>query len=110
MSEASKTVLVSSIYGIKTRLPLVVLKVCDVAGEAVHEIGQFDPKEARDLARLLMEAAEAAEQDAFIVEFAMEVFAAKEEPEEKLATASRLLAEFRKWRQTYRMMEGPDED
>lgn len=60
--EPLKTLWVTSMYGQKTRQPIVVLTM--PAGETL----QMQPEEAREIAGNILQAAEAAETDAFIYE------------------------------------------
>jgi len=64
---------------------------------------QFAPAEARDHARNIMEATEASEQDAFLLEFAKGTIGTTEEG------AVRLLQEFRRYREE-RGKRGPASD
>lgn len=82
-----KTFWVTSMYGYKNRAPLVTLTVPD---GGMH---QMAPDEARHLALNLIECAEAAEQDGFIIEWAMTKFSLKEEQ------ATMILGDFREWRE-----------
>ena len=75
---------ISSGYGGHSRKPYVQL----VWGK---HVAQLSPDEARAHALLLLEVAEAAEQDAFIVEFAQTIGI-------PLPKAAGLLKEFREWR------------
>ncbi len=65
MSEKWKTIKVTSIFGGKARQPFVQI---EMEYPKDHPL-QLEPNEARDLAANLLQAAEAAEQDAFIFEF-----------------------------------------
>ena len=78
---------VRSMYGSKTRQPIVVFTV--PGGETV----QMTPAEARDLAFNLLTGAEAADQDGFIVEFFKEKMRLEEEQ------AAMVLGDFRVWRE-----------
>lgn len=80
------TVLVTSGYGGNTRQPFVEVTLPG------HKSMQFDPQSARDLALSLLEGAEAAEQDAFLVEFSMKEFGVS------LAQAGTLLVKARESR------------
>lgn len=81
-------ILVSSGYGFNTRKPFIEMQDDD-KGISV----QLAPEEARQLASSLVFAAEAAEQDAFLVEYAEKVIGAKDD-----AAVAALLSEFRDWR------------
>lgn len=59
------SLLITSGFGGNTNKPFVM-----VEGEQIDTPIQFSPAEARDLAHNLLQAAEAAETDAFIVTFA----------------------------------------
>jgi hypothetical protein len=77
-------------YGANTRQPFVDLLIGD------RKPIQLSPDEARSIARDLIEAAEAAEQDAFLVEWGAESFGGDRN------AATVLLLEFRKWRDARR--------
>lgn len=62
--DKTKIILVSSGYGVNTRLPFVKIESEDLD----HPL-QITPETARDLAGNLLKAAEAAETDAFLIEF-----------------------------------------
>lgn len=66
-------------------------------------IAQMTPAEARDHARAVTEAAEAAEQDAFMLEFAKSTIGTTE------VGAAQLLVEFRRFREA-RGKSGPPSD
>ncbi len=66
-------------------------------------IGQFSPEECRDHARTITEAAEAAEQDAFLLAWTQENTGAD------LNSAMGIVIEFRKWREA-RGKKGPPSD
>lgn len=78
---------VRSGYGGNTRQPFVSLALPD--GPVV----QIGPDEARALADNLLQAAEAAEQDGWLVEWSMA------ELDLDPPRAANLLAEYRKWRE-----------
>jgi hypothetical protein len=86
-----KTILVTSGYGRNTRQPFVEIK-----DDRLKAPLQLAPNEARDLALNLLQAAEAAEQDAFIFEF-HSGFVDGTEAEKKNIGAN-MLVQFRKWR------------
>lgn len=67
-------------------------------------IGQFDVTEARDHARAMLEAAEAAEQDAFIVFYAKTRIGASPE------SAVKLLQDFRQFREITTAKRGGPHD
>jgi hypothetical protein len=81
-----KTFWVRSMYGAHTKQPIVVVTM--PGGEST----QMRPSEARALALNILEAAEAAEGDGFIVEWSM----AKLDLTPEQATM--VLSEFREWR------------
>lgn len=81
-----KTIWVESGYGGNTRQPFVEIKT-----DKLKEPLQLSPKEARDLAQNLLQAAEAAEQDAFIFEFHRDLLG-----DDRMGAS--MLVEFRKWR------------
>lgn len=68
-----------------------------------HVICQLTPEQARDHAKNILEATEAAEQDAFMVEF----FKTKIGADDR--TAAMLLMDFRAWREA-RGKKGPPSD
>lgn len=76
---------VTSLYGHKTKKPLVELHWKDISI-------QMETAKAREVALMLLEGAEAADQDGFLVEWA------QSEAGTTAEGAARLLAEFRKWR------------
>ena len=86
-----KTINVTSGYGGNTRQPFVEIKA-----DKLKEPLQLSPEEARDLGANLLQAAEAAEQDAFIFEFHSEFIEGT--PQEKSNFGASMLVEFRKWR------------
>ncbi|HLE52728.1 MAG TPA: hypothetical protein VI755_11735 [Anaerolineales bacterium] len=81
---------VTSGYGNNTRQPFVEIKT-----EKLKEPLQLLPEEARDLALNLLQAAEAAEQDAFMFEFVSKDLKAGEN------AAANIIFEFRNWRDTH---------
>ena len=85
---------VTSGYGSNTRQPFVQLNT-----EKLKEPLQLDPNAARDLAANLLQAAEAAEQDAFMFEFHSALFEGA--PEEQTKIGASVLAEYRKWRDAH---------
>jgi hypothetical protein len=84
-----KTFWVRSMYGAHTKQPIVIITM--PGGEST----QMRPEEARALALNILEAAEAAEGDGFIVEWSM----AKLDLTPEQATI--LLREFRDWRKAH---------
>lgn len=78
---------VTSGYGGNTRQPFVEIKA-----KQIKEPMQLLPEEARDLALNILEAAEAAEQDAFIFEFHSQLVDGNEN------VGANMLVQFRKWR------------
>ena len=89
-----KTINVTSGYGGNTHQPFVEIKT-----NKLKEPLQISPEEARDLAANLLQAAEAAEQDAFIVEFHSEFIEGT--PQKKSTFGASMLVEFRKWRDVH---------
>ncbi len=77
---------VSTGYGHNTKEPYVEINVPELRI-------QMSPENARDLAVNLLQAAEAAYSDAFLVEFFVNAIGGTE------AEAAGLLIEFRKWRE-----------
>jgi len=78
--------MVSSMYGAKSKNPIVRIQYGDFLDVMVA------PGDARDLASNLLQSAEAAEVDAFLVEFIAKV---TDKPVEESAI---VLREFREWR------------
>ena len=64
-------------------------------------IAQLDPREAREVADALLQTTEAAEQDAFLLDFGKEAMGEQ--------AAGRLLIEFRRYREA-RGKKGPPSD
>lgn len=89
----SSQLVVSSLYGRETRQPIVQL----THGEWMMQV---TPEEARRIARMLMESAEAAEQDGFLVEFMMKKVGVEE------VKAVLVLHEYRQWRDARPGAEG----
>lgn len=81
-------------YGANTKQPFVDLMIGD------RKPIQLSPDEAREVAQGLIEAAESAEQDAFLIEWGAESF----QGDRRAAAA--LLLEFRKWREARREKSG----
>jgi len=94
MSTVWKTINVTSGYGGNTHQPFVEIKT-----DKLKEPLQISPEEARDLAANLLQAAEAADQDAFIFEFHSSFIEGT--PEEKRNVGASMLVEFRKWRDAH---------
>lgn len=88
MSNKWKTINVTSGYGGNTRQPFVQIQM---EYPKDHPL-QLAPEEARDLAANLLQAAEAADQDAFIFEFHRDLMKGDEN------IAANMLIQFRKWR------------
>lgn len=84
---AEKAFWVTSMYGMKNQAPLVTLTVPD---GGMH---QMSPDEARSLAANLVHAAEASEQDGFIIEWAQQKLGLD------LEQATMVLGDYRDWRQ-----------
>ena len=82
----AKAIHVSSGYGVNTKEPFVEIHFTEPRV-------QMSPENARDLALNLLQAAESAYSDAFLVEFMTDAV------EESEAAAAGLLIEFRKWRE-----------
>ena len=91
--EGRVTLWASSGYGGKSRQPFVSIHWKDV-------MQQLSLEDARRFARSIYEAAEAAEQDAFIFEWVKEATGADD------AGAANLLHEYRRWRERRRMADG----
>lgn len=87
MSNKWKVIRVESGYGGNTRQPFVEIK-----DDRLKAPMQLSPEEARDLALNILEAAEAAEQDAFMFEFVSKDLHAGDQ------AAANIISEFRKWR------------
>lgn len=86
---------VASGYGHATKLPFVVLGMANPS-EVANPTIQIDTTQARTLAFQILEAADAAESDGFLVEFLQYA------GQMGLDQASALLIEFRKWREQKR--------
>lgn len=90
----------ASIYGHKARKPFVELRVHGmlglVPGEDAFILTQWSPADARKHALLVLEAAEASEQDAFFISYVTDRVGAG------LTEASNLLQEFRAFRAAQR--------
>lgn len=82
----------SSIYGAKTKKGLVKITF-------EHRDVLISPDEARQFARSVFEAAEAAEVDAFLVTWTQGTVGVDEEH------SVQILREFRKWREEHRVDE-----
>ncbi len=82
---------VASGYGHATKLPFVVLGMAN-PDEVANPTIQIDTPQARALAFQILEAADAAESDGFLVEFLQQA------GQMNIDQASALLIEFRKWR------------
>lgn len=89
-----KMINVTSGFGGNTRQPFV-----EINAEKLKGPMQLSPEEARDLAANLLQAAEAAEQDAFIFEFHSAFIEGT--PEAKRNFGASMLIEFRKWRDAH---------
>lgn len=83
----TKTINVTSGYGHNTKEPFVEINAPQLRI-------QMSPENARDLALNLLQAAEAAYSDGFLIEFLTDAIGS--DP----AQAAMLLGEFRKWRET----------
>lgn len=96
-----KTIWVESGYGYNTQQPFIEIKDERIKpGEKI----QLSPEEARDLAMNLLEAAEAAEQDAFIIDYVKkQIVSPGTSKEESDKMAAGFLFEFREWRKKYGM-------
>jgi hypothetical protein len=96
-SEKQGQVFITSGYGGNTRVPFVEI---EMPGQKPL---QFESDEARRIAHMILEAAETADQDAFLVELVMEFLTDEAEPEVKrLGIAAGMLNEFREWREMRR--------
>ena len=85
-----KTLMVTSGYGGNTRLPFVEIH----SDKIKDEVLQLSPEEARDFAANLLQAAEAAEQDAFIFEFHADLLNDR-------VMGAQMLVQFRVWRDAH---------
>lgn len=94
MPTSWKTINVTSGFGGNTRQSFVQINI-----DKLKEPLQISPEEARDLASNLLQAAEAAEQDAFIFEFHSEFIEGT--AEEKKNVGASMLIEYRKWRDAH---------
>lgn len=88
MSKAETTFWAQSSYGMRAKQPIVVLRHQDW-------VLQVSPAEARQIALSILEAAESARSDAFLVEWVKVSCGADDEG------AARLLHEFRNWRKDH---------
>lgn len=96
-SEKQGQVFVSSGYGGNTRLPFVEI---EMPGQKPL---QFQADEARRIAHMILEAAETAEQDAFLFELVQKFLTDENETEaRRLNIAAGMLQEFREWREERR--------
>lgn len=89
MPQREKQVVVRSMYGHHNQRGLVVLKL-------EEEMAQLTPTKAREIAGMLLEAADAAESDHFIVKFMRETIGLGEQQ------AAQVLMDFRKLRDELR--------
>lgn len=96
-SEKLGQVFVTSGYGANTRVPFVEI---EMPGQKSL---QFQVDEARRIAHMVLEAAESAEQDAFLFELVEKFLTDEQEPEaRRLNIAAGMLQEFREWREERR--------
>lgn len=96
-SEKLGQVFITSGYGANSRVPFVEI---EMPGQQAL---QFQSDEARRIAHMILEAAETADQDAFLVELIQKFLADDQEPEERrMVVASGMLQEFREWREERR--------
>lgn len=89
MSAPRTTFWAQSAYGMRTKQPIVVLHHQDW-------VLQVSPEEARGIASSILQAAEAAEQDAFLMEWIQRTTGVDE------LGAGRLVVEYRDWREKRR--------
>lgn len=82
---------VSSGFGHNTQRPFVQVVI-----DALDASAQMSPAEARSLALNLLEAAEAAESDAFLVTFLRDTIGAEDR------SIASILTDFRQWRESQR--------
>lgn len=87
-----KPILVTSGFGGNTRQPFV-----EIRAEQIKKPMQISPNEARELASNLLQAAEAAEQDAFLFDFAKNISSGDDK------AGAVLVAQFRMWRTDHGM-------
>jgi hypothetical protein len=86
-------VTIQSMYGARTKTPMVIVQIED------RKALMWSTSDARKIAHMLLEAAETAEQDGFIVEHFMEEF---ELSEEQAALMLRAFRDHReRWRTSY---------
>ena len=90
MSKQTPGVAVSCMVGLETREPLISLQVTDDSGTARL---QMSPEEAREVAGNILEAAESAETDAFIVDWLKTTV--KVDDDRKIATMLKAFRDFR---------------
>lgn len=96
VEDKSKILWVSTMYGAKSQLPLVRLHVPADDPTAPPYLCVMSPDEARNLAGNLNQGAEAAESDAFIIEFMLEKVGLR------IEDAVKILRDFREFREKNR--------
>lgn len=94
----TKHLVVSSGYGANTKKPFITIESADIDKPI-----QLSPADARSFALNILEAADGAESDGFIVEFF------KDEMGQDENTVGHLLIAFRKWRNEHRETPTPSE-
>lgn len=90
---------IGSGYGLATKQPFVTFSMANPA-ETANPTLQVTSDQARDLAFQILEAADAADSDGFLVEFMQQAGQLSENE------AGRLLTEFRQWRDQRRQKGG----
>lgn len=94
----TKHLFVSSGYGANTKKPFITIESADIDKPI-----QLSPADARSFALNILEAADGAESDGFIVEFF------KDEMGQDENTVGHLLIAFRKWRNEHRETSAPSQ-
>lgn len=95
MQEEKETILVTTLYGGRTKKPIVQISMPAMDEDAPHYVRQLDVYEARSFACNLLQAAEAAIGDAFLMEF----FQSELGLSEIMAVST--MAAFREFRKKY---------
>lgn len=93
MTQEERTVHVGSLFGAQTRIGMVELVVQG------HAPIQLQTSEAREIAAMMLEAAEAADQDAFLFGFMAETLTDKHaSDDERVRLGAAMLHAYRAWR------------
>jgi len=100
MSNGLQKIMVKSVLGSKSRQGMVEIEM-DYPKD--HPL-QIDPDSARDLAQNLLQAAEAADQEEFLVQYIAKLSGVESEAEQRKIVGM-ILMEYRQWRIDYRGMD-----